>query len=102
MFDQRVCALGEGPHYDDRGKRTVWVDILASRVLWRHLDGGQGEREVPGHVGAAVPRAGGGLVLCLPTGPVLAGPDWSMHPLGTYREADEQAGARWRKTLRLV
>jgi len=93
VFDERVCELGEGPHYDDLGQRTVWVDILGSRVLWRHLDGRQGEHGVPGHVGAAVPRAGGGLVLCLPRGPVLAGPDWSLQPLGGYREADEQAGA---------
>jgi sugar lactone lactonase YvrE len=93
VFDDRACSLGEGPHYDERADRVVWVDILRSRVLWRHLDGRQGEREVPGHVGAAVPRAGGGLVLCLPAGPVLAGPDWSLQPLGSYDEADRAAGA---------
>ena len=92
VFDERVCSLGEGPHYDDSADRVVWVDILCSRVLWRYLDGRQGEHEVPGHVGAAVPRVGGGLVLCLPQGPVLAGPDWSIRPLGGYLAADAEAG----------
>jgi sugar lactone lactonase YvrE len=69
VFDGRVCALGEGPWYDEETDRAYWVDILGSRVLWRELGtGATGELPTQGHVGAAVPRAGGGLVLCLPDG----------------------------------
>jgi sugar lactone lactonase YvrE len=60
IFDDRVCALGEGPTYDADRNRVVWVDIIGERVLWRHLDTGAiGECSTPGHVGAAVPRTDG-------------------------------------------
>lgn len=101
VFDERVCRLGEGPHYDERTNRVVWVDILGEKVLWRSLDPraaagagqvGQGELPVGGHVGAAVPRRDGGLVLCLPDGPVLLDPDGTLRLLGTYAQADAAAG----------
>ena len=60
VFDERICALGEGPTYDEIGDRAVWVDIIGKRVLWRSLSGDQsGEVAVPAHVGAAVPRTDG-------------------------------------------
>jgi sugar lactone lactonase YvrE len=92
VFDGRVCALGEGPWYDEQTDRAYWVDILGSRVLWRELGtGATGELPTPGHVGAAVPRASGGLVLCLPDGPVLWDPDGTLRPLGGYMAADARA-----------
>jgi sugar lactone lactonase YvrE len=92
VFDERVCRLGEGPYYDDRSDRAGWVDILGRTVRWRELAGnGAGELAVADHVGAAVPRRGGGLVLCLPAGPTLLDPDGSVHPLGSYAEADAEA-----------
>jgi sugar lactone lactonase YvrE len=91
VFDARRCRLGEGPHYDERTGEVVWVDILGSLVLRRGANGA-GETPVPGHVGAAVPRRAGGLVLCLPDGPVLADGDGTLHPLGGYAEADAAAG----------
>jgi sugar lactone lactonase YvrE len=93
VFDDRRCLLGEGPHYDERTGRVFWVDILAGRVLWRDVDGaGVGELAAGGHVGAAVPRRDGGLVLCLPDGPRLLDPDGSVHPLRGCAEADADAG----------
>jgi sugar lactone lactonase YvrE len=93
VFDGRTCRLGEGPHYDERTGWVVWVDILGSRIVWRDLAGAEvGETPTAGHVGAAVPRRDGGLVLCLPTGPVLADPDGTVRPLGTYAEADAAVG----------
>jgi sugar lactone lactonase YvrE len=101
VFDERVCRLGEGPHYDERTNRVVWVDILGEKLLWRSLDPraaagagqvAQGELPVDGHVGAAVPRRNGGLVLCLPDGPVLLEPDGTLRLLGTYAQADAAAG----------
>ena len=93
VFDGRVCRIGEGPHYDERTGWVVWVDILGARVLWRDLAGAEvGESPTDGHVGAAVPRRDGGLVLCLPAGPVLVDPDGTVRPLGTYAEADAAAG----------
>ena len=85
VFDDRVCALGEGPHYDERTERVMWVDILGGRLLWRDLETGTpGESAVDGHVGAAVPRENGGLVVCLPDGPALLDPDGTLRLLGTY------------------
>ncbi|HKD95958.1 MAG TPA: SMP-30/gluconolactonase/LRE family protein [Micromonosporaceae bacterium] len=92
VFDARRCALGEGPYFDDRTGRFGWVDILGSRVLWsRPADGSTGELSMPGHVGAAVPRRDGGLVVCLPAGPALLDPDGTVRALGSYSDADAEA-----------
>lgn len=91
-FDDRTCELGEGPFYDDETATVGWVDILGKRVLSRDpVTGDTGEIGCPAHVGAAVPRSGGGLVLCLPAGPVLRDADGSLHPLGGYADADRAA-----------
>jgi sugar lactone lactonase YvrE len=105
VFDDRRCMLGEGPHYDERTRRVVWVDILARQVLWRTVDAAgpqargagpdgtdAGGFTVAGHVGAAVPRRRGGLVLCLPDGPVLLEPDGATRALHGCAAADARAG----------
>lgn len=93
IFDDRICRLGEGPWYDERAGRVGWVDILGRSVLWRDLASGRtGALETSTHVGAAVPRAGGGLVLCLRDGPALLDPDGGIEPLGTFADADADAG----------
>jgi sugar lactone lactonase YvrE len=67
VFDDRVCALGEGPSYDAVRNRAVWVDIIGQQVLWRDLaTGAIGECPTPGHVGAAVPRTDGRFEILLP------------------------------------
>jgi len=94
VFDARRCMLGEGPYFDEHVGRFGWVDILGSRLLCARPDGSAGgELALPGHVGAAVPRRGGGLVVCLPAGPALLEPDGTLLPLGSYRDADVAAGA---------
>ncbi|NBE56168.1 SMP-30/gluconolactonase/LRE family protein [Streptomyces boluensis] len=63
------AELGEGPTWDPVEGRLIWVDILGSRV--HTFDPGTGRRTVfatEQHVGAAKPRAGGGLVLNLRDG----------------------------------
>ncbi|MZD06979.1 SMP-30/gluconolactonase/LRE family protein [Streptomyces sp. SID5785] len=63
------AALGEGPTWDAAAGQLLWVDILGSRV--HTFAPGTGRRTVLAteqHVGAAKPRAGGGLVLNLRDG----------------------------------
>ncbi|MBB0243258.1 SMP-30/gluconolactonase/LRE family protein [Streptomyces alkaliphilus] len=63
------AELGEGPTWDPDGERLIWVDILGGRVHgYRPGDGRRSVRVVEQHVGAAKPRAGGGLVLNLRDG----------------------------------
>ena len=63
IFDDRVCALGEGPAYDDRTGRAYWVDVPGHRVLWRDVaDGSRGELPVGSDVSAVIPRENGGLI----------------------------------------
>ncbi|MER6689623.1 SMP-30/gluconolactonase/LRE family protein [Streptomyces minutiscleroticus] len=75
------AVLGEGPTWDARTGRLVWVDILASRV--HTYDPASGRRTVmvtEQHVGAARPRANGGLVVNLRDGVGLYGPPGSGEP----------------------
>ncbi|WP_221356261.1 SMP-30/gluconolactonase/LRE family protein [Streptomyces beigongshangae] len=70
------AALGEGPTWDAEGRRLIWIDILGCRVFT--YDPVSGRRTVlttEQHVGAAKPRAGGGLVVNLRDGVGLYGPD---------------------------
>lgn len=95
LFDPRDCELGEGPYYDGRTGRVWWVDILASRILWRVFDGPDGERDsgeiaAPGHVGAAVPRRAGGLVACLPWGVAAVDEHGAWTELASYPTIHER------------
>lgn len=93
VFDQRKCIVGEGPFYEPESRRVGWVDILGSQVLWRGVDGdGLPAVDLPGHVGAAIPTTSGELVVCLPDGPAVRAGDGSLRQLGTYAEADSDAG----------
>ncbi|SFC03091.1 Sugar lactone lactonase YvrE [Streptomyces aidingensis] len=63
------AVLGEGPTWDAARQRLIWVDILSSRVHF--FDPATGRRAVLAteqHVGAAKPRAAGGLVVNLRDG----------------------------------
>ncbi|MFF2847296.1 SMP-30/gluconolactonase/LRE family protein [Streptomyces sp. NPDC058001] len=69
------AQLGEGPTWDTAAGRLIWVDILGSRVHTYEPDSGR--RTVMAteqHVGAAKPRADGGLVVNLRDGIGLYGP----------------------------
>jgi sugar lactone lactonase YvrE len=99
VLDERRCVLGEGPWFDERSGRVWWVDIIGRSVLWRDLapgaatrPGATGALATAAHVGAAVPRAGGGMVLCLPDGPLLLDDDGGRRKLGSFADADAAAG----------
>ncbi|MHB9850905.1 SMP-30/gluconolactonase/LRE family protein [Streptomyces krungchingensis] len=72
------AALGEGPTWDAEAQRLVWVDILGSRVhTYAPASGRRTVMTTEQHVGAAKPRAGGGLVVNLRDGVGLYGPPGS-------------------------
>jgi len=58
-----VAKLGEGPVWDAAGAALYWVDIPAGRVHRLDEDGTHVSWDAGQPVGAAVPRASGGLVL---------------------------------------
>ncbi|MFD9460486.1 SMP-30/gluconolactonase/LRE family protein [Streptomyces sp. NPDC060027] len=81
------AALGEGPTWDPVARRLIWVDVLGSRV--HTYDPASGRRTVLAteqHVGAAKPRAGGGLVVNLRDGVGLYGPAGSGEFRWLHRE----------------
>ncbi|WP_163566684.1 SMP-30/gluconolactonase/LRE family protein [Fodinicola feengrottensis] len=71
-----VCDLGEGPWWDARTHRLVWVDLLAGFV--HMLDPGtEGCRTVVvGQPVSAVVRAGENWLLTVETGFELRDPEW--------------------------
>jgi sugar lactone lactonase YvrE len=103
------AALGEGPTWDAAAGRLLWVDILGSRV--HTFDPSTGRRTVrrtDQHVGAAKPRAGGGLVLNLRDGVALLDPDdtfrWLHRDAVPGRRGNDAAvapdGSLWAGTMR--
>ncbi|MFI0444017.1 SMP-30/gluconolactonase/LRE family protein [Actinomadura sp. 6N118] len=103
------AQLGEGPTWDPATRRLLWVDVLASKIHTYHP--GTGSDEVfsaDQHVGAAKPRANGGLVANLRDGVGLYDPDGTFHWLAHHPEegcrANDAAvapdGALWAGTMR--
>ncbi|WP_328538936.1 SMP-30/gluconolactonase/LRE family protein [Streptomyces sp. NBC_00344] len=103
------AVLGEGPTWDPLTGRLIWVDILSARI--HTFDPVSGRRTVMAteqHVGAAKPRAGGGLVANLRDGVGLYGPEggfsWLVHDPVVGRRGNDAAvapdGALWAGTMR--
>ncbi len=103
------AELGEGPTWDPATGRLIWVDILSARV--HTYDPASGRRTVMAteqHVGAAKPRAGGGLVVNLRDGIGLYDSDgafrWLVHDPEPGRRGNDAAvapdGALWAGTMR--
>ena len=103
------AALGEGPTWDPAAGRLIWLDVLNSRV--HTYDPVTGRRTVlvtEQHVGAAKPRAGGGLVLNLRDGVGLTDPDgtfrWLRREPVPGRRGNDAAvapdGSLWAGTMR--
>ncbi|ALC24894.1 calcium-binding protein [Streptomyces pristinaespiralis] len=103
------ALLGEGPTWDPAAERLLWVDILRSRV--HTYDPANGRRTVMAtgqHVGAAKPRAGGGLVVNLRDGVGLYDSDaafrWLHRDPVAGRRANDAAvapdGSLWTGTMR--
>ncbi|WAL98928.1 SMP-30/gluconolactonase/LRE family protein [Streptomyces sp. Je 1-369] len=113
VFDVAVRAeasLGEGPTWDAATGRLIWVDILGSRVhTYAPGDGRRTVMATEQHVGAAKPRAGGGLVVNLRDGIGLYGPGgapftWLVRDPVPGRRGNDAAvapdGALWAGTMR--
>ncbi|CAL9534260.1 6-deoxy-6-sulfogluconolactonase [Streptomyces sp. enrichment culture] len=103
------AALGEGPTWDTAQNRLIWIDILNSRVhTYDPATGRRTVRATEQHVGAAKPRAGGGLVLNLRDGVGLVDPDgafrWLRHDPVPGRRGNDAAvapdGSLWAGTMR--
>jgi sugar lactone lactonase YvrE len=103
------AQLGEGPTWDERSARLLWVDILGSRI--HHFDPASGRDDVvttEQHVGAAKPRAAGGLVVNLRDGVGLYEADGSFRWLAELAvdgcrgndAAVDAAGHLWAGTMR--
>ncbi|MEU2436987.1 SMP-30/gluconolactonase/LRE family protein [Streptomyces rubradiris] len=103
------ATLGEGPTWDPATGTLLWLDILGMRLhTYDPVTGRRTVRTTPQHVGAAKPRAGGGLVLNLRDGVGLLDPDgtfrWLHHEPVPGRRANDAAvapdGSLWAGTMR--
>ncbi|MGW7787047.1 SMP-30/gluconolactonase/LRE family protein [Streptomyces tricolor] len=103
------ATLGEGPTWDPATGRLIWLDILGMRLhTYDPASGRRTVRTTPQHIGAAKPRAGGGLVLNLRDGVGLLDPDgtfrWLHHEPVPGRRAHDAAvapdGSLWAGTMR--
>lgn len=109
VVDARA-ELGEGPVWDDRRERLLWVDILAGHVHTTDPATGADEvLEVGSEVGTIALRAGEGLVLALRDGFALLEPDGELRTVAEV-EADkpgnrfndgacDRAGRLWAGTM---
>ena len=112
VLDARA-ELGEGPVWDEAGRRLIWVDIMAGRVhLFRPATAECRTLAVGVPVGAAALSAGGGLVLAVPDGLARLDPaTGTLAPLATLpapspdlRMNDgkcDRAGRFWAGTMAL-
>jgi sugar lactone lactonase YvrE len=103
------ATLGEGPTWDTSTSTLLWVDILGSAV--HRYDPGRGRDDVlptPQHVGAAKPRAAGGLIANLRDGVALLDADgtqrwlvyWEREGVRGNDAAVDGAGRLWAGTMR--
>jgi sugar lactone lactonase YvrE len=69
VFADLRADVGEAPHWDERTKTLLFVDLTAGTVFRYDQSGVQlGSFSVGQEVGAVVPRRGGGLVLAVRDG----------------------------------
>jgi sugar lactone lactonase YvrE len=104
------AELGEGPTWDPAARHLLWVDILSCEV--HAFDPSPGTDEIvvraDQHVGAAKPRAGGGLVVNLRDGVGLYDADGAFRWLAERSEDGVRGndaavgpdGAFWAGTMR--
>ncbi|MEV4684840.1 SMP-30/gluconolactonase/LRE family protein [Streptomyces kurssanovii] len=103
------ALLGEGPTWDPAAERLLWVDILRSRVhTYAPATGRRTVMATEQHVGAAKPRADGGIVVNLRDGVGLYGSDgafrWLHRDPVPGRRGNDAAvapdGSLWTGTMR--
>lgn len=94
------ATLGEGPAWDPVSGRLIWLDILGARVhTYDPSTGRRTVRTTDQHIGAAKPRAGGGLVLNLRDGVGLLDPDGTFAGCAASRcPAAAGTTRRWHPT----
>ncbi|MET0133105.1 MAG: SMP-30/gluconolactonase/LRE family protein [Kibdelosporangium sp.] len=107
---QSAAALGEGPTWDVRTSTLLWVDILAPAThRWNPATGVNETIKAPQDVGAAKPRAGGGMVLNLRDGVAIVDMSGGEHRWLVYWARDgvrgndaavDPAGRLWAGTMR--
>ena len=68
LLVDRGCFLGEGPVWDARIDRLIWVDLLAGRLHLTAHDGTTDTIQLPSPVGCVVPRGSGGWAVALADG----------------------------------
>ncbi|WP_063737055.1 SMP-30/gluconolactonase/LRE family protein [Streptomyces sp. RTd22] len=104
-----TAELGEGPTWDATAGRLIWVDILSARVhTYDPATGRSATLATEQHVGAAKPRAGGGLVVNLRDGVGLydsvEGFRWLVRDPVPGRRGNDAAvapdGSLWAGTMR--
>ncbi|EFL26404.1 senescence marker protein-30 family protein [Streptomyces himastatinicus ATCC 53653] len=104
-----TAELGEGPTWDATAGRLIWVDILSARVhTYDPATGRSTTLATEQHVGAAKPRAGGGLVVNLRDGVGLYDPvegfRWLVRDPVPGRRGNDAAvapdGSLWAGTMR--
>ncbi|MFI6943665.1 SMP-30/gluconolactonase/LRE family protein [Streptomyces sp. NPDC050418] len=104
-----TAELGEGPVWDADAERLIWVDILGSRVhTYDPVNGRRTVLATEQHVGAALPRTGGGLVVNLRDGVARYGADgsfaWLLRDPVPGRRGNDAAvapdGSLWAGTMR--
>lgn len=82
------AIVGEGPVWDDQSQTLIWVDIMNGRV--HRYDPATGEDiflDAGQHVGAAIPRDKGGLVLATPSGFSLLSEDGTVEHKTSVEES---------------
>lgn len=83
VLDARA-ELAEGPRWDERTGRLLWVDILGGE--WHAFDPATGAdvaTDARRHIGAIAPRAAGGYVAAVREGFALIAGDGAVSPLAT-------------------
>ncbi len=87
IFVAGAGTLTEGPIWDDRTGRLLWVDIYPGSLRSCDASGGDRWSTSTGQpLGSFAPREGGGYVLALETGLALSGEDVSdWTPVGEHR-----------------
>jgi sugar lactone lactonase YvrE len=106
---QATASLGEGPTWDSRTGTLIWIDILAPEIhRWNPSTGRNETSTAPQHVGAAKPRANGGLVVNLRDGVAIVDTAgeyrwlvyWARDEVRGNDAAVDAAGRLWAGTMR--
>ena len=105
--------IGEGPAWDEQTRSLLWTDIAGRRIHRLHPESGAvWTRALDQMAGAVLPRASGGLALCLQDGVWLTDADEGEPRLLAPVEADDRttrlndvktdrAGRLWGGTMAL-